>query len=307
MSQRHSLWYNRASLRQFTTHPNPVPAMRLLDIVQRESPSRPWAEGDNIPWHDPAFSARMLAEHLSQEHDLASRRAVTIDRHVAWIHQTILGGQPSRVLDLGCGPGLYSRRLARLGHTCAGIDYSPAAIAYARQQADHEPSCTFVLDDIRHAPFGVGYDLALLIFGEFNVFRPDHIRLILHKIRAALRPGGRLLLEPHTLAAVEQMGRQTASWFSSPGGLFSPAPHLLLMDHAWDERQQTATTRYYEVDAAGAAVTRFAQTMQGYSEDEYRGLLADCGFSSILFYSGLAPDAPVDPALCAILATQAPA
>lgn len=282
--------------------------MRLLDIVQRESPPRPWAEGDNLPWHDPAFSARMLAEHLSQAHDLASRRTATIDRHVAWIHHTILDGQPSRILDLGCGPGLYSHRLARLGHTCTGIDYSPAAIAYAQQQAvDHELACTFVLDDIRHAPFDTGCDLALLLYGEFNVFRPDHIGLILRKVHAALRPGGQLLLEPHTRAAVEQLGRQTASWFSSPGGLFSPAPHLVLMDHAWNGQQQTATTRYYVVDAAGTGVTRFAQTMQGYSEDEYRSLLADHGFPAIRFYPGLAPDAPVDPALCTILATQAPA
>jgi len=28
------------------------------------------------------------------------------------------------VLDLGCGPGLYASRLARLGHECTGIDYT---------------------------------------------------------------------------------------------------------------------------------------------------------------------------------------
>lgn len=282
--------------------------MHLLDIVQRESPPRPWAEGDNIPWHDPAFSARMLAEHLSQVHDHASRRAATIDRHVAWMDQELLDGKPSRILDLGCGPGLYSHRLARLGHTCTGIDYSPASIAYAQQQAaDLELACIFVLDDIRHAFFGEGYDLALLIFGEFNVFRPEDAHLILRKAHSALRTGGRLLLEPHSLAAVEQLGRQATTWFSSQSGLFSPAPHLVLTDYAWDERQQAATIRHNVVDAASAAVTRFAQTMQGYSEDEYRRLLADHGFQSIHFYPGLAPDAPVDPAFCAILATQTPA
>lgn len=281
--------------------------MRILDIVQRESPPRPWSEGDNIPWHDPAFSARMLAEHLSQEHDHASRRAATIDRHVAWIHQAVLGGRPSRILDLGCGPGLYSVRLARLGHTCTGIDYSPASIAYARQQAElEELACTFHLDDIRHAAFESGYDLVLLIFGEFNVFCPEDAHVLLRKAHAALRPGGLLLLEPHTQAAVEQQGTQDLTWFSSPGGLFSPSPHLVLMERAWDGRQQTATIRYYVLDAAGAAVTRFAQTMQGYSDDEYRRLLADHGFQSITFFSGLAPAAPVDPAFCAILATQAP-
>ena len=45
----------------------------ILDIVDREPNPTPWSEGDNIPWDDSDFSERMLAEHLSQEHDLASR------------------------------------------------------------------------------------------------------------------------------------------------------------------------------------------------------------------------------------------
>lgn len=35
------------------------------------------------------------------------------------------------MLDLGCGPGLYSHRLATLGHRVHGIDFGPASIAYA--------------------------------------------------------------------------------------------------------------------------------------------------------------------------------
>jgi hypothetical protein len=62
----------------------------LLDIVARSAHPAPWREGDNIPWHDPGFSARMLREHLTQEHDAASRRMEKIDRHVAWIHEAIL-------------------------------------------------------------------------------------------------------------------------------------------------------------------------------------------------------------------------
>ncbi|MCA9368642.1 class I SAM-dependent methyltransferase, partial [Candidatus Kaiserbacteria bacterium] len=60
--------------------------MQLIDIVRRTDAPRPWAEGEKIPWDDPAFSRRMLQEHLSQEHDAASRRFAVIDQHVAWIH-----------------------------------------------------------------------------------------------------------------------------------------------------------------------------------------------------------------------------
>lgn len=72
-----------------------------------------------------------------------------------------------------CGPGLYSTRLARLGHTCVGIDFSPASIRYARETAEREElACTFRHEDIRSADYGSGYNLAMLIFGEINVFCP---------------------------------------------------------------------------------------------------------------------------------------
>ena len=37
-----------------------------------------------IPWDEPAFSQRMLENHLSQEHDWASRRRAVIEQQVAW-------------------------------------------------------------------------------------------------------------------------------------------------------------------------------------------------------------------------------
>lgn len=80
-----------------------------------------WRAAYRIPWDDPDFSRRMLQEHLSQEHDMASRRFKSIDKQVAWLHGDLLGGHTSSILDLGCGPGFYSHRLAARGHRCHGI------------------------------------------------------------------------------------------------------------------------------------------------------------------------------------------
>jgi SAM-dependent methyltransferase len=262
--------------------------MHLSDIVDRVRPPEPWAEGDNIPWHEPRFSARMLREHLSQAHDAASRRREIIDRHVAWIFGQVLGGQPGRVLDLGCGPGLYAQRLAALGCACTGVDFSPASIEYARTQAQAAGlACTYHLADLRQAEYGAGYDLAMLLYGEPNVFAPDDLRLILRKAWAALRPGGQLLLEPHTLAAVEAMGREPAGWSAQAAGLFADGPHLLLSETFWDAVRQTATLRYYVLDTCSGEVTRYAQSMQGYTEAGYRALLEQCGFGAVRCYPAL--------------------
>jgi SAM-dependent methyltransferase len=265
--------------------------LTLLDFIRRSSSPEPWSEGDNIPWHEPGFSQRMLREHLSQAHDAASRRFETIDQHVSWIHRHLLAERPARVLDLGCGPGLYSSRLARLGHQCVGIDYSPASLAYAVEQAEAGGlSCTYVLQDIRAAEYGAGFGLVVLIYGELNVFRPADARRILAKAQRALAEGGLLLLEPHTYAAVQRMGEEGPSWYSSPGGLFSPQPHLCLQESFWDASSRTATIRYFVVDAASGQVTRCAQSLQAYTDQEYRALLAESGFEAIEFYPSLAGD-----------------
>ncbi len=262
--------------------------MKLIDIVNRAANPAPWSEGEKIPWDDPDFSQRMLAEHLSQRHDAASRRYDLLDRQVAWIHDNVLSSQPTHILDLGCGPGLYASRLARRGHTCTGIDFSPASIAYAQKSATDEGlACTYQLGDIRQTDYGQGYGLALLIFGEFNVFRREDARQILRQTHAALGAGGRLVLEPHTLDAVAANGANSPRWTSYSAGLFSPQPYILLTESSWDASQQIATERYFVIDAATGRVTRHAASMQGYTPTEYENLLLECGFEDVKFHPSI--------------------
>ena len=256
--------------------------MKLIDIIHRQSNPQPWSEGEKIPWNDPAFSKRMLKEHLSQAHDAASRRSETIDAQVDWIHQVVLKGRPSRILDLGCGPGLYTARLAGLGHTCTGIDFSPASIAYAKEQAvARNLDCQYTEADIRSAKYGSGYDLVMSIFGEFNVFRPEDARKILDKSFAALKPGGYLLLEPHTFEKVRELGNQPRSWHATASGLFGDEPYLYLQENIWAEAAKVAIQRYYIIDSASGDVTCHSSSTQAYTNEEYRSLLEDCGFAEV--------------------------
>jgi SAM-dependent methyltransferase len=259
--------------------------MNLSDLVRRDMDPRPWAEGETIPWNDPDFSRRMLKEHLSQKHDAASRRTPVIKKHVDWIHNFVLDGNLSCILDLGCGPGFYTARLAALGHACRGIDFSPASMEYA---AEHAPeNCAYTLGDIRTTDFGSGYDLVMLIFGEFNVFRPDDAKSILEKAFAALKPSDKLLLEVSTFDAVYETGNQPATWYSAENELFSDEPYLCLMESFWDDEYAVAIERYYIVDAASGEVTRYSASTQAYSEKQLRELLQSAGFDKVDVFPSL--------------------
>ena len=271
-----------------------IKAEKLFDIIYRNPAPVPWREGDNIPWNEPGFSERMLKEHLTQEHDAASRRFEKIDQHVAWIHQEVFKNQPGKLLDLGCGPGLYASRLTQLEYQVTGIDYSPASIAYAQAQAAQQGRrITYIHADIREADYtptcdaGNEYDYAMQIFGETNVFKPSDIRKILHKIYAALKPGGKLILEVHPYEVVKKIGQTATSWYAVENGLFSPHPHLVLTENFWDKKQSAATIRNFVVDAATGNVIRYAQSMQAYTDAEYDLLLTETGFKEIRFYPSL--------------------
>jgi SAM-dependent methyltransferase len=264
----------------------------ISNLHARPIPAQPWAEGEKIPWNDPAFSARMLREHLTQEHDAASRRAKIIKKHIKWIHNFVLAKTASRILDLGCGPGLYCAELAALGHVCHGIDFSPASIEHAVKNAP--ANCTYALGDLRAVAFPPGFDYVQLIFGEFNVFSRPHAREILQKSHAALTPGGRILLELQTFDAVEQMGNQPPTWYTSPGGLFSDNPHLCLMESFWDEDEAAATERYIILED-GQAVARYASTTLAYTEEDIAEMLAEIGFNGIEFHPSLTGETSESP------------
>lgn len=262
--------------------------MNLFDLLRRRSVPLPWAEGAKIPWDQPQFSERMLAEHLSQQHDAASRRSQTVSAQVAWIHRALLDKRPARLLDLCCGPGLYTSCFARLGHECVGIDYAPASIAYAVRLAHEEKlRCIYLQEDVRQARYGAGYGLVMLIYGEFNTFPPSDARRILLKAHDALAEGGALLLEPMRLEAMKRLGKSGAHWYTTSEGLFSDRPHLYLEEQFWDQESCTHTVRYYIVDAATGSVEAHASTQQAYTQDDLSELLTECGFHSVQFYPSL--------------------
>ncbi len=255
----------------------------IATLIACEAESAPlWSGAYKIPWNDPAFSKRMLREHLSQAHDLASRKRAAIERQAAWIVNAILPPSPGRILDLGCGPGLYAPQMTQTGHRYRGIDFGPASIAYARKHFEEPGLREFVLGDIRETPFDGPHDLVMLLYGECNVFAPHEAAHILAKAFAALKPGGRLLLEVHTFDAAKALG-SGASWFAAKEGLFSDAPHLCLTRNQWFERETTSRQVFYTLTGSPPHVAAMSSTVKAWTDAEYVQLLEEAGFREARF------------------------
>ncbi|HFD1364592.1 TPA: methyltransferase domain-containing protein [Salmonella enterica] len=230
-----------------------------------------------IPWDEPAFSQRMLENHLSQDHDWASRRLTVIEQQVTWITRQLPAG--ARILDLGCGPGFYTRLLAERGFHCTGVDFSPASIKWARQRAQAaDLNIDYIQQDIRTYHPTEPFDFIMMTFGELNVFSATDAQSLISHCAQWLKPGGKLLVEVHTFDEVKRQGMAQASWQRCPHGLFLAEPHLLLTENAWDEEAQTSSTQFWAI-AENGGTTRFGSQMKAWRDDECISLLGDAGFT----------------------------
>ena len=258
----------------------------LWRIYRRPDPPPLWAEGGNLPWNDPAFSQRMLREHLDESHGAASRVTAERELQLAWLWEKLGLHAGARVLDVTCGPGLYAVALAQRGCAVTGVDFAPAAIAYARDLAVRTgvaARCAFVEQDVRETAFETGaFDAALLLYGQLAVFRREEARALLEKAARALRPGGRLVVELLDQARVDKA--RSSWWFTDETGLWGERPFLHLGERYWDAAEQTAVERFYVLDLETADLQEIHLCDQSYAVDEMAAMLRAAGFGQVDVY-----------------------
>ena len=79
-------------------------------------------------WTDEYTSKQMLNYHLNEDIDLSSRNRKFIEKSVEWILTHFSVNDNTRMMDFGCGPGLYTQRFANTGAKVTGIDFSKSSI-----------------------------------------------------------------------------------------------------------------------------------------------------------------------------------
>lgn len=109
----------------------------------------------------------------------------------------LLGPRPLRVLDMPCGNGRITARLAAAGHAAVGVDIATAEVEVARAAV---PGARFEVGDLRSPPDLGAFDAVVSWGNSFGYLRPDETAGSLGRLREALRPGGRLVLESLTVA-----------------------------------------------------------------------------------------------------------
>ena len=141
-------------------------------------------------------------------------------RDFSFVHQygedvlgLIEGGTEQRIVDLGCGNGALTKKLAEKGFSVMGIDASEDMLKLARQQY---PELTFRQGDALTFTLEEKVDV---IFSNavFHWIDGEKQEQLLQNIASQLKPGGQLVCEFGGKGCAERVHAMLESCFSERG------------------------------------------------------------------------------------------
>ncbi|WP_409262485.1 class I SAM-dependent methyltransferase [Pseudomonas putida] len=176
-------------------------------------------------WHQNAQAWIDAVRHGAIE----SRRQVTDQA----ILLAILGRQPERVLDLGCGEGWLLRALADRGIEVVGVDGDRTLVDAARAAGAGEVHLASYAQ-LAEAKVHVGKDYDL-ICANFALLHQDIIEL-LSAMRTLLVPGGALVIQtlhPWSVAGGDYQDGWREESFAGFAGDWQPMPWYFRTLASW--------------------------------------------------------------------------
>lgn len=155
--------------------------------------------------------------------------AQTQQAEVDFVERVLELKRGSRVLDLCCGHGRHALELARRGYQVTGVDLSARALGRARRSAREAGlNVRWQRCDMREIAFEDEFDAVINMFTSFGYLESeDEDRRVLERVRAALQPGGRFLIDFINRDWVLRF-HQARDWRQAPDG------SLLLLERRWD-------------------------------------------------------------------------
>lgn len=196
-------------------------------------------------WTDEHTSAQMLEFHLNENVDISSRRAKFIDKSVRWMTERFSLTEGSRIVDFGCGPGLYTSRFARLNADIVGIDFSSRSINYARDFAkENGLDVAYVQADYLDFQPGGKFDLIIMIMCDFCALSPGQRAAMLSKFVECLADGGHIALDVYSMSAFAARKEECYHKKNQLGGFWAVQDYYAFVSSHKYEEDKVSLDKY---------------------------------------------------------------
>jgi ubiquinone/menaquinone biosynthesis C-methylase UbiE len=251
--------------------------MKIEELLRRQEKPALYAPGTAVMWTDEHISRQLLAVHLDQNTHLASRKTPVIEKTVALVLSR-REGKSLDILDLGCGPGLYTERFAREGHRVTGVDFSENSLNYARKSAEGKGlALTYVQGNYLQLELPEqSFDLVTMIYEDYAVLNPEERAVLLRRIAGVLRKGGVFFFDyPNDRHFEERIS--PPSWECSPSGFWRDTPYLSLSrSFVYGEEKVILVEHLVFDDTRGWEIYRFWHTF--FPRERIEKELGESGF-----------------------------
>lgn len=238
-------------------------------------------------WTDEHTSKKMLEFHLNETIDLSSRNTEFITRSVEWIVSQFGVGENFSVADFGCGPGLYTTRLAEQGAEVVGIDFSKRSIEYARGKAGEKGlDITYIHQNYLEFDTEQRFDLITMIFCDFCALSPLQRKSLLTKFLTFLKPGGAVLLDVHTLNIFNKREETALYERNQLDGFWSPDDYFGFVNTFKYDDEKVTLDKYTIIERKRTRVVY--NWLQYFSQESLRKEFEESGFEVESFYSDVA-------------------
>ena len=266
----------------------------LKEINTRPAPFQFYTADDL--WTDEHTSRQMLGYHLNESVDMSSRNRDFIDRSIKWIVSRFGVDGSTEIADFGCGPGLYTERLAEQGAIVTGIDFSESSIRYAKQAADRKDlEINYVLMNYLDFDKTNSFDLIIMIMCDFCALSPGQRKTMLSKFRSLLKPEGSLLLDVYSLNSFNRREESATYEFNQLSGFWSPDDYYCFVNTFKYDNEKVILEKYTVIEEARKRLVY--NWLQYFSEDSLKNEFEENGFKVEELYSDVAgepltPDSP---------------
>ncbi|RKY05887.1 MAG: class I SAM-dependent methyltransferase [Planctomycetota bacterium] len=263
----------------------------LKEINARPKPFEFYTASDL--WTDEYISEQMLSFHLNEDVDLSSRNAKFIKRSVEWIASNFNIEAGTKIADFGCGPGLYSTKLAQRKANVIGIDFSKRSIQYARDVANKEGlAIQYVNQNYLDFETDNQFDLILMIMCDFCALSPSQRNIMLNKFYEILAHGGSVLLDAYSLTAFQERKETSTYEANLLNGFWSPDDYYGFQNTFKYDKEKVVLDKYTIIEADRTRT--IYNWLQYFSHNALKKEFEDCGFAVENLYSDVA-GSPFDP------------
>jgi len=257
----------------------------LKEVNDRPAPFQ-FYTADEL-WTNEHTSKHMLEYHLNESIDASSRKKSFIERSVEWIVSHFTVDKNTEIADFGCGPGLYTTRLAERGAIVTGIDFSDNSLMYARQVAAEKGlNINYVLTNYLDFEIIDSFDLITMIMCDFSALNPEQRKKMLLKFNSLLKSDGSVLLDVYSLNSFNQKEESATYELNQLNGFWSPDDYYCFVNTFKYEKEKVILDKYTIIEETRKRVVY--NWLQCYSKDSIRSEFEDNGFKIEELYADVA-------------------